>query len=134
MAEHKIPSLVAAVALCVTTLVGCSSNEPEVCTNLDALDTSIDKLDDISVDEGGLSSLESQVATIREDLDAVKASAQDEFSTEIGQVQSAADTLRDSLTAAKSDPSVSALAVVGDGIRGVDDAISQLDDAADATC
>lgn len=134
MHMNKPASLLTAVLLGSALLTGCGNDKPQVCDDLVTLDQSVDKLDNIQIGPGALDSLETQLGTVRADLDKVKASAKDEFPTQVDQVTVAVDALRESLAKAKANPNVSSLAAVGAAVSSLDDAWENLDDAADATC
>lgn len=105
-------------ALGVLTLSACGAQEDPVCDELETLEGSIASLGDISLEEGALTELETTVAQIETDLQAVREAADEEFGTELGTFESTLREFADGVegvVAAPSAASIAALAAeVGD--------------------
>lgn len=100
-----------------------------VCADLDALRASLGDLEDVGLDQGGLSDLTAELSDIRSQLDELAADAKDEYSSEVDELRARADDLTASLEAASGDPSVDSLAEVRTGIQAFGSAVKDLGDA-----
>ena len=89
------------------SLVGCGGNDkPAVCGSVDTLKGSLGDLKNISLtSSGALSSLQTQLTTVKTDFDAVKTDAKSQFGTQVTAVDTSYATLKTSADAATSAPS-----------------------------
>jgi hypothetical protein len=116
-------------------LVGCSDDKPAVCSSVDDLQTSVHNLEDIDVtSSSAVSDLEGGLATIESDLATVKTDAKSEFSSQIDAVDTSYTVLRTSVEAAKANPSTDTLAVVGTAASAFDTAVDTLASDVESTC
>ena len=108
----KALSLTLASLLLGASLVGCGGKDtPAVCSSVDTLKGSITDLTKIDLtSSGALSSLQSGLATVKTDFDAVKTDAKSQFAPQVDAVDSAYTVLQSSVAAATSSPSAANIA------------------------
>ncbi len=96
------------------SLVACGGNDkPAVCGSVDTLKSSITDLKKIDItSSGAVSSLQTQLTTVKKNFDTVKSDAKSQFSTQIDAVDGAYTTLVSSANTAKSSPSAANLATL----------------------
>ena len=94
------------------SLVACGGNDkPAVCGSVDTLKGSIGDLKDISLtSSGALSSLQTQLTTVKTDFDAVKKDAKSQFSTQVTAVDTSYSALKTSADTATSTPTAASIA------------------------
>jgi hypothetical protein len=130
-------SLTAASLLLGASLVACGggNDKPAVCDSVDTLKGSIGDLKDIDItSSGAVSSLETGLATVKTDFDALKTDAKSEFSPQIQAVDSAYTVLQSSAEAAKSDPSAASIAAVAAAAATFASNVQTLVQDVQATC
>jgi hypothetical protein len=122
-------------------LVACGGDEttdgtttPEICQDVDALQESLQELQNIEIGQDSLSELGTQMDTIRGDIGQIRRNAGDENATEVEAVSTAADSLESSIDAAVATPSATTLRAVGDNVRALASAVRNLGDALADTC
>ncbi len=110
----KAFSLALVSILLGASLVGCGGKDkPAVCGSVDTLKSSITDLKSIDItSSGAVSSLQSQLTTVKSDFDQVKTDAKSQFSTQIEAVDGAYSTLVSTADTAKSSPSAANLAAL----------------------
>jgi hypothetical protein len=119
------------------TLVACGggNDKPAVCDSVDTLKGSISDLKDVDITSAGtVSSLETGLATVKTDFDALKTDAKSEFSPQIQAVDSAYTVLQSSAEAAKSDPSAASIAAVAAAAATFASNVQTLVQDVQATC
>ena len=128
-------------AIAVTTLIlalplaACSEDEPAVCGSVDDLQASVDDVQDIDVsDSTALTDLESGLTAIGDDLAAVKADAESEFSEPVDVVQTSFTDLQSSVEAATADPTAATVAAAGDALSTFGTDVQTLIDDVQSTC
>jgi hypothetical protein len=129
-------SLTVASLLLGASLVACGGNDkPAVCSSVDSLKGSITDLKDIDItSSGAVSSLQTQLTTVKSNFDAVKTDAKSQFSTQINAVDSAYTTLVSTANTAKSSPSASNLATLAAAATAMYTALQTLVSDVQATC
>jgi hypothetical protein len=116
--------LVSGLLMVLLTVTGCGGEDkPAICSDVDALKSSVSALTDIELDQGALSELQK-----------VKSEAQAEFSTEIDAVDTATTAVKDSLDAAVASPSAPTIAAVGVALSQLKTALANLQSAVESTC
>lgn len=133
----KPVSLTAVSLLLGASLVACGggNDKPAVCDSVDTLKGSISDLKDIDItSSGAVSSLETGLATVKTDFDALKTDAKSEFSPQIQAVDSAYTVLQSSAEAAKSDPSAASIAAVAAAAATFASNVQTLVQDVQATC
>jgi hypothetical protein len=110
------------------------TGQPEVCSALDELRTSVGELTDVPVDRSGLTALSEQLTEIRSDLQAVRESGSGEYAPQVDALDGALDGLQTSLQDATADPSSESLARVLQEIGSVGAAMRELAAALGDTC
>jgi hypothetical protein len=110
------------------------SPTPEICQDVEALQESVQELQDIEIGEDALAELGTQLDTIRGDIGQIRRDAGDENATEVEAVSTAGDSLESSIDAAVASPSATTLTAVGDSVRALASAVRNLGDALGDTC
>jgi hypothetical protein len=113
-------------------LAACGGDQPAVCDDVDALQSSVDNLEDVQLSENGLNALSSAVPTTRQDLQQLRTDAKAEFGDDASKVETAVTSLKSSVAA--PNPSASTLSAVGAAIQAIDSSPSALQDAVSGTC
>ena len=130
-------SLTVVSLLLGASLVACGggNDKPAVCDSVDTLKGSISDLKDTDITSAGaVSSLETGLATVKSDFDALKTDAKSEFSPQIQAVDSAYTVLQSSAEAAKSDPSAASIAAVAAAAATFASNVQTLVQDVQATC
>jgi hypothetical protein len=131
----RITGLATLTLLLGATLVGCSDDEPAVCSSVDDLKASVEDVTNIEVTASGAASeLQSGLTTIKSDLADVKSDAESEFSPEVDAVESAFATLTTTVDAAAADPTADTLAAAGAAVSPFSSAVQTLVDDVKSTC
>jgi len=136
MTSRAITSFLAAGAL-LTALItsGCTTSEPPaVCSAVDSLKASVSEVTDIDLDQGALAELQDKLTQVKTDLGQVKDDAKNEYATEIDAVDQAAASVGTSVDAAKTTPSVEAVADVGTAVQALGASLRALEEAVTSTC
>ena len=115
-------------------LVACGSDQPAVCSSVDRLETSVEDLKDVDVTANGLTALQSQLTTIKEDVADLEEDATAEFSAQIEAVDTSYAGLKTSADTAKSDPSMSNLAAVATAVSALVADVKTLASDVRSTC
>jgi hypothetical protein len=110
----KALSLTLVSLLLGASLVACGGKDkPAVCGSVDTLKSSITDLKNIDItSSGAVSSLQSQLTTVKSDFDQVKTDAKSQFSPQVDAVDSAYTALVSTANTAKSNPSAANLAAL----------------------
>jgi len=132
----KALSLTLVSLLLGASLVACGGKDkPAVCNSVDTLESSITDLKNIDItSSGAVSSLQTQLTTVKSNFDAVKADAKSQFSTQIDAVDSAYTTLVSTATTAKSSPSAANLATLAAAASAMLSNLQTLVSDVQATC
>jgi len=125
----------------VSLLLGASlvayggKDKPAVCSSVDTLKGSLSDLKDISLtSSGALSSLQTQLTTVKTDFDAVKADAKSQFATQVTAVDTSYSTLKTSADAATSAPSAASIAAAAAAASAFVSSVQTLVTDVQATC
>jgi hypothetical protein len=125
----------AATLLVAAALAGCSEDTPAVCTSVDNLSTAVDDLKNVDVTtSGGISDLQSALATVQNDFATVRTDAKSQFSSQLDAVDTALAALKTSIDAAIANPSASTLAAVGAAAPPAQTALQTLVSDVKSTC
>ncbi len=127
-------ALVAAVLISASTLASCGSDDPAVCSSVDALQSSVANLKDTPLDKNGLSALESSLEQVGADAKQVRTDAGQQYESQVTAFTSSVSTLEASVEAAKAAPSAATLKPVATAVAGVGSEISALKQAVSDTC
>jgi len=114
-------------------LAGCAE-EPAVCDDVAALQTSVEDLRAAEPGEGGLEVVTEELQDIGNELQQLKTDAASEYSTQIKAVEDAFAALRTSAGSATSDPGATTLAQVRDDLRSFGSAVTGMGNAVEDTC
>ena len=137
----RVEDLRRSVALTIATLilgaslVACGGDKPAVCDSVDNLKSSVDDVKDIDVtSSGAVSDLQSGLTSIDSDLATVKADAKAEFSSQIQAVQQSFAALKTSVDAAKAAPTAATLSAAGAALSAFDTGVETLISDIQSTC
>ncbi|KRF36455.1 hypothetical protein [Nocardioides sp. Soil805] len=136
--RHPAHQLAVASAVLATLLVGAcgddgdegggdgSNNNAQVCSDVDALRTSVAGITEVTVDADVLTSLQDQVDQVRTDVSTLIDDAQDAYGPEVSDVDQAVSGLTKSLEAAAEDPSAATLSDVRTARQALTSAVTAL--------
>jgi hypothetical protein len=128
----RVPvGMVATVAL--FALAGCGSSKPAYCSDRTNLENSVKNLPS-SVSSNGISSLPSEVTTIKNDATKVVSAAKSDFPSETSAVKSSVDTLQSAVKALPSSPSATQIAAVAANAASVVSSVKSFTDASKSKC
>ena len=131
------PRRTAALAVVLAALfpvAACGTDAPAVCSSVDDLSASIEQLGQLQLGENGRAQLESQLATVRDDLAQVRTDANQQYGAQVATVRTAASTVSERVQAAKADPSRSTLQPLRTAIADLGSAVQALSDAVAGSC
>jgi len=143
------PALAVATAAVAGLLVGCGSSTtsgsetpaptasgtPAVCTQADALVSSVHQLADIDVIKQGTSSLNTAVQNVQTQVQALSQSASEQFKPQVDALQSAINNLQSVLNNLGSSPNlVQAAGQIASAVTQVTTATQNLASALPSTC
>ena len=121
-------------ALALFGVAGCGgSSKPAYCSDRSALQDDINALTS-SVSSGDLSSLQSQVTTIKTDATTLVNSAKADFPSQTSAIKTSVDTLTSAVNALPSNPSTSQVAPVAVDAATVLSSVKSFTDATSSTC
>jgi hypothetical protein len=130
-------SIVRAVAALVlgVSLAGCSNDQAAVCGSVDTLKTSVDDVKKVDVTSStGVSDLQNGLASVETNLKQFKTDAKSDFSSQLVAVDTALNTLKTSLTAAKSDPSGASVTAAAAATQAFGGSVEALTTTVKSTC
>jgi hypothetical protein len=139
--------LVAAVAL-LLALAGCSDDststtssstpasatESAGCADVAALQTSLESLKDVNVQQDGAEALNSAIADVKTDVDAAAASASNALQPEVEQVKTAFDGLQTAATGLTADNLVDKAPAIVTALTQVESATTALASTVSQSC
>lgn len=137
MEDMRRTRYAAAVLACMVGLgtgVTACAEEPAVCDDVDALQTSVEDLQEADLGEGGLEVVTEELQDIEDELGQLKTDAASEYSTQIQAVEDTFAALRTSAESAASDATASTLALVRDDLQAFGAAVSSMSSAVEDTC
>jgi hypothetical protein len=130
--RRAVPLMAILVAL--TGLAGCSSDQPDVCTSMDALEASVDNLKNVQLGENGLAEVETYLTQIRDDITDVTDAAKEQYSSEVDAVTDAVDDIDEVLRIAKDQPSAATLRPLAEGVTALASGLTALQRAVSDSC
>ena len=111
------------------------SADADVCSDIDALKSSIDDLTNIDVSQAGLSSITDGLQQVQTDLSALKDNVgSGPLASQVDDLDQAVSSLSTSASAAVATPSVATLATVATDLGAVGSSLSALQQAAADVC
>jgi len=127
-----VPVALAAVAL---VAAGCGdSDKPAYCSNVSALQSSVDTLKNVQLESGALSTLQTDVQAVKSNADAVVSSAKADFPSETSALQSSVSSLSTAIQKVPSPPTAQELAVLVPKINSTVTASQDLQSATSSAC
>ena len=125
----------AAVAMLIAVAVaGCGgSSKPGYCSDRSNLESSIKNLPS-ATSTNGISSLPSQIATIKSDATSLVSSAKSDFPTETSAVKSSVDALESTVKGLPASPSARQIAAVATGAASVVSSVKSFSSATKSKC
>jgi hypothetical protein len=122
-----------AVGILVAASTGCGDDEPEYCSQVDELQSSVDTFKG-DVTSANVSGLSSDVQTIKADADDVVSSARSDFPDETSAVESSVPKLVKAIEGLPQSPSASDLTSVAADVNAVVTSVDQLKSATSSEC
>ena len=128
-------ALVATFALLAVVAAGCggSSSKPAYCSDKTTLQSDVNALKS-SLSSGDVSSLSSQVSTIKTDATTLVSSGKSDFPSQTSAIKASVDTLTTAVNALPSNPSTSQIAALAVDAASVLSSVNSFSDAASSTC
>ena len=133
LAPRRMAALVVVLAS-LFPVAACGTDAPAVCSSVNDLSASIEQLGQLQLGENGRAQLQSQLATVRDDLAQVRTDAKQQYGGQVATVTAAASTVRERAQAAKADPSLSTLQPLRTAIADLGSAVQALSDAVAGSC
>lgn len=130
----------AAALFCLLTagsaLTACGDDDDQaaVCDDVDALQTSVDTLQEAEIGEDGVAVLSTELPKVQTQLQELGESATAQYAPQVDAVKAEANMLESSIAAAAAAPSEASLRTVGVAVESVASAVSDLGDAVSDTC
>jgi hypothetical protein len=134
MRTIRLTAAVAATMMSSALLVGCSSAKAPVCDSFAALQHSVDDLRTRTMSENGVGALQSDLATVRTNLNTFVADARQQFQPQVAGVQQASDQVSSAVDTAKADPTAASLRTVATALAGLADSVRSLGTEVKGTC
>lgn len=133
----RMTTRVASAVFCLVAvgpgLTACGG-QPAVCDDVDALQASVKKLEDVKVGENALSELQTDLAAIQSDIKQLSKDASDQYSSQVADVKSQATALKSSLQTASASPTAATLTRVRDDAKALGASVKDLGNAVADTC
>jgi hypothetical protein len=111
-----------------------ADNTAQVCSDVEALRTSVAGVTEVTIDADVLTSLQTQVDQVRDDVTTLVDDAQDAYDPEISAIDEAVSGLTRSIEAAVATPSVATLSDVRTARQELSAAVAALDSAVRDSC
>lgn len=116
--------------LVAVLLSGACSSKPQVCSDLEQLQSSVQALKDVNLtDSGSLSTLQTDLATVQTDFTAVKSSADQAVGSEVSAMGSSLQTLKQAAQAAVASPGASTIGAVATAVGATQTSFNALKSA-----
>jgi hypothetical protein len=129
--RYAAPAL---VVFAISGTAACSQSRPPVCTQVDAVRSSIKEFQKTSLSENGMGSLSTALSAVRNELNRLSEEASAQFQPQIDAVRTAVDQVQQRVSEAKAAPSAQAFGQVGVALGGVQTAAKDLGQAFKDTC
>ena len=130
--RRAVPLMAMLVAL--TGPTGCSSDQPDLCVSVDALESSVDNLKNVQLGENGLAEVETYLTQIGEDIEDVTDAAKEQYSSEVDAVTDAVDDIDEVLRIAKDQPSAATLRPLAEAVTALASGLTALQQAVADSC
>jgi hypothetical protein len=132
------------LGLAGATAVGCSGSSSSIsssaststalCTSVDSLQTSTQKLRDMQVSENGVAAMGDQLRVVKADLDTVIAEGGAQYKPQVDQISGDLSALRSVAGTVKDDPSADTLATVKPALTTLVDDVKTLGNQVATRC
>ena len=120
----------AVLVLVAALMSGACSSKPQVCSDLEQLQGSVQAMRDVNVsDSGSLSTLQTDFDTVQTDFAAVKQSADEAVGSEVSAMDSSLQTLKQSIEAAVASPDATTVAAVRTAVGSAQTSFTALQNA-----
>lgn len=133
MTRTRPAALVLSLLLVAPGLAACGG-QPAVCGDVQALQTSVQKIKDTNLSQDGLSVVTTELGKIRTEVSQLAKDASAQYSSQVSDVKSSAAALQQSVSGAVASPSASTLGQVKTDLQGLGAAVKRLNDALGSTC
>jgi hypothetical protein len=130
-------TLILAVAAATATLVaaGCGgSSKPAYCSDVSALQSSVDDLKSVQLQSGALTTLQTDLQTVQTNANAVVSSAKQDFPSQTSALQSSVSSLSKTIKGLPSSPTPQQLLPLAPEIKSVVTAAQDLSSATSSAC
>lgn len=138
MARRLVLPVIVLIATIGSAGVACSSSSapsrPPLCSSLDALKASVQKLGDVNIRANGVSELRTNLQTVAANADAVIRDAKNQYAPEVSRVKTDISALKSAAAAAQANPSATTLSAVGAAVTTMSSDVTALADRAASTC
>jgi hypothetical protein len=111
-----------------------STKTTQPCEDVAALRASIENLDNLDLPNTGKAGLQSALQEIRTRLDALKASAGDQWATQVDELDAAITAFQDTVAAVQGDNLLTSIPTIVSNLERIDDAWRSLQDQIDEAC
>jgi len=133
--KKPVVALTSILLLSAALVVGCGGDsKPAYCDRVDELRDSVTALTDISIDANLLSTVETDLETVRTNAEQVVDAAREDFPQETDDLETAVNNASDSIQELPSSPSAGEIAALAIEIGSVGSSASSLIDATTSSC
>jgi hypothetical protein len=106
----------------------------QTCADVAALRESIANLDDLDLPNAGKAGLQTALQDVRTNLDALKASAGDQWTAQVGELDAAIGAFQETVAGVQGDNLLSSIPTIVSNLQRLDDSWTSLQDRIDAAC
>ena len=128
-------SLVVTSVMLAASLVACGQGKPAVCTSVNDLKSSVQKVKKINpTSSGALNQLQTDLKAIKSDVAKVESDAKSQFATQIKSVKSSYSAVKASIQTAMGTPNAATLSAAAAALKSLGASIQTLVKDIEATC
>jgi len=132
--KKSMLALATTTALATGVLIGCGSDKPAFCGDVDTLKNSISQLTSVKIEAGALDTAETNLETVQTDAQTVVDSARTDFPSESSALEDSINTAAQSIQDLPSSPSAAEIAAVALNVSAVANAAKSFDEATSSAC
>lgn len=127
-------ALTTTTVLASAVLVGCGSDKPAFCGDVNTLKDSISQLTSVKVEAGVLDTIRTDLETVQADAQTVVDSARTDFPSESSALEDSVSTAEKSIEDLPASPSAAEIAAVAFNVSAVANAVKDFEDATSSAC
>jgi hypothetical protein len=120
--------------LATGVLVGCGSDKPAFCSDVDTLKDSISQLTSVNIEAGVLDTVRTDLETVQTNAQTVVDSARTDFPSESSALEDSVKTAEESIQDLPSSPSAAEVAAVALNVSAVANAAKSFEEATSSAC